>query len=228
MAVWIHHVESFRVFGPHNSFKLSPHIHQLAAVRFDAVGIFRRQDAGAHRNRADGIQNLPLVRPAFPSHGEPALPAVTVGSPNRPLVCIASSTRKAGPVLGSSWNAKSTWPRRWPKRVPTTRVPKPDEASPVLLLPPKVRADRILETAVLRCGLGGRGTAKSSSGSLRSGNSEWKVRISSRSSSSPSSIFFLQLKYLLEKEKESFGFLAMIVFILENEGKSSVVEEDGR
>nr|GMD28523.1 hypothetical protein Iba_chr08eCG8110 [Ipomoea batatas] len=117
---------------------------------------------------------------------------------------MASSTRKAGPRRGSSWKAKCTRPRLNPNRVPITRAPNGPWAV-ARLLRPNVRADRSFETAVL--GRGGGTARSSSSGSFHS-------RISSRSLSSSSSFLIFEWKYLLEKEKDSPGFLAMIVFIL--------------
>ena len=136
------------------------------------------------------------------------------------LVGVASSIKKAGFNLGSSWNAKWTCPLRYPKRVPITRLPRPEWYRD-RLLPKTVSADRSLETDSFFLGAGivtvevismGSEIPSSSSlisSSVRKCEDELKVKTSSSSSSS---IFFFQWKYLLEKEKEeeSWGVMVFI------------------
>ena len=136
------------------------------------------------------------------------------------LVGVASSIKNAGLNLASSWNAKWTWPLRYPKRVPITRLPRLEWYLD-WLLPKIVRADRSLECffglgaaviEVISTGPGIVSFSKSLILSSQKCEDEPKVKISSSSSSS--SIFFFQWKYLLEKEKEeSWGVLAVMVFI---------------
>jgi hypothetical protein len=151
----------------------------------------------------------------------------------REHVGVASSIISAGLARGSACIANRTYPRRCPKSVPVTRVPREDQPVRCLLVPPAsaaANADRNRDIAVVPLVLfflwGCLGASLvqvvvvfSSQGSVEL--EMWKGKMSSsrspleKSSKEPVLLPSIHLKWRREKEKEaSWGLLAMMVLIV--------------